>query len=254
MYDINMSIVFINYRSICIFWFIWLSNRKYVKELNRMKIFFFFLEVITYLLSLREHGDTHLRGACANLLAKLIETTVRLLTISPPISSLTNSFNNQCSLVSTDSQDSSRLGLMSDFHWWLISFFFEDIQLGILAELLSTFRLYLNDKNARVIHVSLNALRTLLPVLLTNSHALTIIAMELLEDAIQHSSSSYVLAKVEENNWRSNLWFDFSIGCSSSINWWYWFSNINLSWTTTTIEKNRRFEKRKILLPTFSSS
>ncbi len=56
-----------------------------------------------------------------------------------------------------------------------------------------------------MIHVSLNALRTLLPVLLTNSHALTIIAMELLEDAIQHSSSSYVLAKVEENNWRSNL-------------------------------------------------
>ncbi len=72
-----------------------------------------------------------------------------------------------------------------------------DIQLGILAELLSTFRLCLNDKNARVIHVALNALRTLLPVLLTNSQALTIIAMELLEDAIQHSSSSYVLAKVD---------------------------------------------------------
>jgi hypothetical protein len=72
-----------------------------------------------------------------------------------------------------------------------------DIQLGILAELLTTFRLCLNDKNARVIHVALNALRTLLPVLLTNSEALTIIAMELLEDAIQHSSSSYVLAKVE---------------------------------------------------------
>jgi hypothetical protein len=75
--------------------------------------------------------------------------------------------------------------------------FFEDIQLGILAELLSTFRLCLNDSNARVIHSSLNALRTLLPVLLTNSHALTIIAIELLEDAIQHSTSSYVLAKVE---------------------------------------------------------
>ncbi len=55
----------------------------------------------------------------------------------------------------------------------------------------------MNDKNARVIHAALNALRTLLPVLLTNSEALTIIAMELLEDAIQHSSSSYVLAKVE---------------------------------------------------------
>ncbi|CAF1277551.1 unnamed protein product [Adineta ricciae] len=141
-------------------------------------------EVIIYLLFLREHGDPHLRGACANLLAKLIQTTVRLLTISPPISSLTNSFNNsfinQCSLISNDSQESSRL----------------DIQLGILAELLSTFRLCLNDTNARVIHVALNALRTLLPVLLTNSHALTIIATELLEDAIQHTSSTYVLAKV----------------------------------------------------------
>jgi hypothetical protein len=158
-------------------------------------------EVITYLLSLREHGDTHLRGAFANLLAKLIETTVRLLTISPPISSLTNSFNNQCSLVSTDSQDSSRLGLISsNFSRMMELVFFvsiADIQLGILAELLTTFRLCLNDKNARVIHVALNALRTLLPVLLTNSEALTIIAMELLEDAIQHSSSSYVLAKVE---------------------------------------------------------
>jgi hypothetical protein len=51
-----------------------------------------------------------------------------------------------------------------------------------------------------VIHVSLNALRSLLPVLLMNSHALTIIAMELLEDAIQHSSSSYILAKVEKNS------------------------------------------------------
>lgn len=159
---------------------------------------FFVLEVITYLLLLREHTDAQLRGACANLLAKLIETTVRLLTISPPISSLTNSFNNQCSLVSTDSQESSRLGSMNSIESSLIfSSFVIDIQLGILAELLSTFRLCLNDKNARVIHVALNALRTLLPVLLTNSHALTIIALELLEDAVQHSSSSYVLAKVE---------------------------------------------------------
>ena len=70
--------------------------------------------VITFLLSLREHSDPHLRGAFATLLAKLIQTTVRLLTISPPISSLSNSFNsssiNQCSLTSTDSQESSRLG------------------------------------------------------------------------------------------------------------------------------------------------
>jgi hypothetical protein len=51
-----------------------------------------------------------------------------------------------------------------------------------------------------VIHVSLKALRTLLPILLTNSHALTIIAIELLEDAVQHSASTYVLAKVEIKN------------------------------------------------------
>jgi len=91
-------------------------QQKVCKRIESHEDIFFFIEVITYLLSLREHGDTHLRGACANLLAKLIETTVRLLTISPPISSLTNSFNNQCSLVSTDSQDSSRLGLISDFY------------------------------------------------------------------------------------------------------------------------------------------
>lgn len=51
--------------------------------------------------------------------------------------------------------------------------------------------------------MSLNALRSLLPILLTNSHALTVIAIELLEDAIQHSSSSYALAKVE--NQKQNI-------------------------------------------------
>ncbi|CAF1335107.1 unnamed protein product, partial [Rotaria sp. Silwood1] len=34
---------------------------------------------ITYLLSLCEHGDLHLRGACASLLATLIQTTIHLL-------------------------------------------------------------------------------------------------------------------------------------------------------------------------------
>ncbi|CAF1373476.1 unnamed protein product, partial [Rotaria sp. Silwood1] len=85
---------------------------------------------ITYLLSLCEHGDLHLRGACANLLVTLIQTTIYLLTLS----SLSNSFINQCSLVSTDSKDSS-------------------------------------------------------------SHAFTIMGIELLKDSIQHSTSSYVLAK-----------------------------------------------------------
>ncbi|CAF1448195.1 unnamed protein product, partial [Rotaria sp. Silwood1] len=45
---------------------------------------------ITYLLSLCEYGDLHLRGACANLLVTLIQTTNHLLTLS----SLSNSFNN----------------------------------------------------------------------------------------------------------------------------------------------------------------
>ncbi|CAF5133613.1 unnamed protein product, partial [Rotaria sp. Silwood1] len=90
---------------------------------------------ITYLLSLCEHGNLHVRGACANFLATLIPTTNHLLTLS----SLSNSFINQCSLVSTDSQDSS-------------------------------------------------------------SHAFTIIGIELLEDSIQHSTSFYVLAKVDKRN------------------------------------------------------
>ncbi|CAF2757894.1 unnamed protein product [Rotaria sp. Silwood2] len=33
---------------------------------------------LLHLLSVREHGDPHLRGAYANLLAKLIQTTVHL--------------------------------------------------------------------------------------------------------------------------------------------------------------------------------
>ncbi|CAF1537543.1 unnamed protein product, partial [Rotaria sp. Silwood1] len=56
-----------------------------------------------YYISLCEYGDLHLRGACANLLVTLIQTTIHLLTLS----SLSNSFIKQCSLVSTDSQDSS---------------------------------------------------------------------------------------------------------------------------------------------------
>ncbi|CAF1540298.1 unnamed protein product, partial [Rotaria sp. Silwood1] len=64
---------------------------------------------ITYLLSLCEHSDLHLRGACANLLVTLIQTTNHLLTLSLLSNSFNNSFISQCSLVSTDSQDSSRL-------------------------------------------------------------------------------------------------------------------------------------------------
>ncbi|CAF5165312.1 unnamed protein product, partial [Rotaria sp. Silwood1] len=45
---------------------------------------------ITYLLSLCEYGDLHLRGACANLLVTLIKTTNHLLTLSL----LSNLFNN----------------------------------------------------------------------------------------------------------------------------------------------------------------
>ncbi|CAF4179501.1 unnamed protein product, partial [Rotaria sordida] len=44
----------------------------------------------TYLLSLYEHSDLHLRGAYANILATLIQTTIHRLTLS----SLSNSFNN----------------------------------------------------------------------------------------------------------------------------------------------------------------
>ncbi|CAF1499013.1 unnamed protein product [Rotaria sp. Silwood1] len=89
---------------------------------------------ITYLLSLCEHGDLHLRGACANLLVTLIQTTIHLLILSSLSNSFINYFINQYSLVSTDSQDSS-------------------------------------------------------------SHAFTIIGIKLLEDSIQHTTSSCTLAK-----------------------------------------------------------
>ncbi|CAF4670499.1 unnamed protein product [Rotaria sp. Silwood2] len=65
---------------------------------------------VLYLLSVREHGDPHLRGACANLLAKLIQTTIHLLTLLSLSNSFNDSFINVCSFVSIDSQDSSRLG------------------------------------------------------------------------------------------------------------------------------------------------
>ncbi|CAF1527478.1 unnamed protein product, partial [Rotaria sp. Silwood1] len=89
---------------------------------------------ITYLLSLCEYGDLHLRGACANLLVTLIKTTNHLLTLSLLSNSFHSSFINQRSLESTDSQDSS-------------------------------------------------------------NHAFTIIKIELLEDSIQHTTSSCILAK-----------------------------------------------------------
>ncbi|CAF4763504.1 unnamed protein product, partial [Rotaria sp. Silwood2] len=47
---------------------------------------------------------------------------------------------------------------------------------GLSAKLLSTFRLCLHDNNAHVIHHSL--------------------IIELLEDSIQHTANSYILAKV----------------------------------------------------------
>ncbi|CAF3890510.1 unnamed protein product [Rotaria sp. Silwood1] len=95
---------------------------------------------ITYLLSLCEHGNLHVRGACANLLVTLIPTTNHLLTLS----SLSNSFINQCSLVSTDSQDSSRLYVL---------------------------------------------------MIIMDVHAFTIIGIKLLEDSIQLTTSSCILAK-----------------------------------------------------------
>ncbi|CAF4959664.1 unnamed protein product, partial [Rotaria sp. Silwood1] len=96
---------------------------------------------LSYYISLCEHGDLHLRGACANLLVTLIQTTIHLLTLS----SLSNSFINQCSLVSTDSQDSSRLYVL---------------------------------------------------MIIMHVHAFTIIGIKLLEDSIQHTTSSCILAEV----------------------------------------------------------
>ncbi|CAF3787921.1 unnamed protein product [Rotaria sp. Silwood1] len=89
---------------------------------------------LSYYISLCERGDLHLRGTCENLLVTLIQTTIHLLTLSSLSNSFNNSFFNQCSLVSTNSKDSS-------------------------------------------------------------SHAFTIIGIKLLEDSIQHTTSSSILAK-----------------------------------------------------------
>ncbi|CAF1223964.1 unnamed protein product [Rotaria sp. Silwood1] len=45
---------------------------KLLNEKNEIPIS---MLLVLHLLSVREHGDPHLRGACANLLAKLIQTT-----------------------------------------------------------------------------------------------------------------------------------------------------------------------------------
>ncbi|CAF1260364.1 unnamed protein product [Rotaria sp. Silwood1] len=119
-----------------------INNEKGISAAKLVNQLYFFpirymlnMDDITYLLPLCKHGDLHLRGAPANLLVTLIQTTIHLLTLSSLSNSCINSFINQCSLISTDSQDSS-------------------------------------------------------------SHAFTIIGIELLEDSIQHSTSSCVLAKV----------------------------------------------------------
>ncbi|CAF5071974.1 unnamed protein product, partial [Rotaria sp. Silwood1] len=51
---------------------------------------------ITYFLSIRKNNDSHLRGTYANLLAKLIQTTFHLLTLSSLLNSFNNYFINQC--------------------------------------------------------------------------------------------------------------------------------------------------------------
>ncbi|CAF1381858.1 unnamed protein product [Rotaria sp. Silwood1] len=74
-----------------------INNEKRTSTAKRVNQLYFFsiryilnMDDITYLLSLCEYGDLHLRGACANLLVTLIQTTNHLLTLS----SLSNSFNN----------------------------------------------------------------------------------------------------------------------------------------------------------------
>ncbi|CAF4776140.1 unnamed protein product [Rotaria sp. Silwood1] len=65
---------------------------------------------ITYLLSLCKQDDLHLRGACVNITCYINLNKIHFLTLS----SLSNSFINQCSLISTESQDNSRLGILAD--------------------------------------------------------------------------------------------------------------------------------------------
>ncbi|CAF1394676.1 unnamed protein product [Rotaria sp. Silwood1] len=128
-----------------------INNEKRTSAAKLVNQLYFFpiryilnMDDITYLLSLCEHGDLYLRGACANFLATLIPTTIHLLTLSSLSNSFNNSFINQCSLVSTDSQDSSRLYVL---------------------------------------------------MIIMHVHAFTIIGIKLLEDSIQHTTSSCILAE-----------------------------------------------------------
>ncbi|CAF4861444.1 unnamed protein product, partial [Rotaria sp. Silwood2] len=71
---------------------------------------FLLLFKVLYLLSVREHGDPHLRGACANLLAKLIQTTIHLLTLL----SLSNSFND--SFINFQTSIRIQVGCLEDIN------------------------------------------------------------------------------------------------------------------------------------------
>ncbi|CAF0772812.1 unnamed protein product [Didymodactylos carnosus] len=142
-------------------------------------------EIVSYLLCLREHVDLHLRGAFSSMLANLIQTSVRLWNCSLQLSStssLSSSFLFQCSMISIDSQKSSR--------------FTDSCQILILQELLNSYRLCLNDTMPRVVHVSVQYLKTLLPVLISSNSSMSMIALCLLEDCLQHINSSYVLVKI----------------------------------------------------------
>ncbi|CAF1411954.1 unnamed protein product [Rotaria sp. Silwood1] len=99
--------------------------------------------------------------------------------------------HNDHNVVSSSSQTHEiilKYSNLFDFDQLLIS-----TQIGSIEEI---HVICLNDNNARVIHVSLNALRTLLPFFIINRHAFAIIGIKLLEDSIQHTTSSCILAKV----------------------------------------------------------
>ncbi|CAF0989463.1 unnamed protein product [Didymodactylos carnosus] len=123
-------------------------------------------EAVNYLLCLREHSDPHLRGAFSNMLASLIRTSI------------------VCLLD------------YELFHHVNYVFLLKDRQILILHELLNSYRMCLNDIMPRVVHVSVQYLKTLFPVLLSSSSSMAMIALSLLEDCVQHINSSYILVKV----------------------------------------------------------
>ncbi|CAF1455550.1 unnamed protein product, partial [Rotaria sp. Silwood1] len=87
---------------------------------------------ITYLLSLCEHGDLHLRGACASLLATLIQTTIHLLLNNVHLYQLIYKTVQEIELLEDSIQHTTRFYVLAKVS---LAQFIDDIDFRILTYL-----------------------------------------------------------------------------------------------------------------------